>query len=114
MLLKGLSRTGWLSPPRRGGDLRGGFAGSAGRGDFYDAFAVDDGQVALVGEDVSGKGLSAAIYEGMRDLAVKAQSLKSLQETGEAILSGAQDFAGGALSDDACLLLAQRLARREG
>lgn len=47
-------------------------------------------------------------YEGMRSLAHTA-SASSLREIGGAILEGARAFADGALSDDACLLLARRV-----
>jgi serine phosphatase RsbU (regulator of sigma subunit) len=47
-------------------------------------------------------------YPGMMRLAQQGLRALSLQEAGEAILSGARAFAGGALSDDACLILARR------
>jgi serine phosphatase RsbU (regulator of sigma subunit) len=50
-------------------------------------------------------------YDGMVQLALQALQAPTLREAGEAILAGAQAFACGALSDDACLILARR---REG
>jgi sigma-B regulation protein RsbU (phosphoserine phosphatase) len=47
-------------------------------------------------------------YKGMVELAQRGLQAPSLQEAGEAILAGARAFAGGALSDDACLILARR------
>ncbi len=48
-------------------------------------------------------------YDGLVELAKAASSLPTLRETGQAILEGARSFAGGSLSDDACLLLARRV-----
>jgi serine phosphatase RsbU (regulator of sigma subunit) len=48
-------------------------------------------------------------YPGLAQLAQAAlQAPSSLQEAGQAILAGARAFAGGPLSDDACLILARR------
>lgn len=49
-------------------------------------------------------------YEGMTALAQQAAEQSSLERHAEAILKGAQRFAGGPLHDDACLLLARRKA----
>lgn len=49
-------------------------------------------------------------YDGLIRLAQSAHPPVSLRGMGEAILSGAREFAGGTLHDDVCLLL----ARREG
>ena len=46
--------------------------------------------------------------DGMARLAQKAKRLETLSEMGLAILSGAQEYAGGKLHDDACMLLARR------
>jgi PAS domain S-box-containing protein len=48
-------------------------------------------------------------YEGLAALATGAGAV-SLRSLGETILEGARAFSGGALSDDACLLLARRTA----
>ena len=55
-------------------------------------------------------------YEGMVQIATGAAASASLHEMGRAILDGAVEFAGGALRDDACLLLARRCEEplREG
>jgi serine phosphatase RsbU (regulator of sigma subunit) len=47
-------------------------------------------------------------YGGVVELAQAALQAPLLGEAGEAILAGARAFAGGALSDDACLILARR------
>ncbi|MEO7717551.1 MAG: PAS domain S-box protein [Capsulimonas sp.] len=47
-------------------------------------------------------------YEGMTRIAAQARSFPALSQIARAILSGAQNFAGGRLQDDACLLLARR------
>jgi serine phosphatase RsbU (regulator of sigma subunit) len=47
-------------------------------------------------------------YTGMMELAQRGLKATSLQDAGKAILAGARAFAGGALSDDACLILARR------
>ena len=47
-------------------------------------------------------------YEGLTRLA-QAASNASPHEMGRAVLEGARAFAGGSLSDDACLLLARRV-----
>ena len=46
--------------------------------------------------------------DGMARMAQEARSLKTLAEMGQAIFSSAQEYAGGKLHDDACLLLARR------
>ncbi len=48
-------------------------------------------------------------YEGLVHLAREAPKTASPTEIGRAILDGARAYAGGALSDDACLLLARRV-----
>ncbi len=48
--------------------------------------------------------------DGVADLARLSLEAGGLAEIGQAILSGAQAFAGGHLHDDACLLLARRTA----
>ncbi len=130
-------------------------------GDYYDIFALENGRLALVVGDVSGKGLEAAsrtaeikftlraylreyphaVYasaqltqsvgdlllvatdgltearrghtflggDGLADLARRALGAGTLSQIGQAVLDGAQAFAGGRLHDDACLLLARRL-----
>jgi serine phosphatase RsbU (regulator of sigma subunit) len=45
---------------------------------------------------------------GVAELAQRAGSAKSLRDLSQAIYSGARDFAGGDLRDDACILLARR------
>ena len=58
-------------------------------------------------------------YEGMRELAQRelaqraASGMGHLGDIAQAILDGAQEFAGGPLHDDACLLLVRLLPRRE-
>lgn len=47
-------------------------------------------------------------YAGMQGLARQSLRASTLQEAGEAIVTGARAFAHGPLSDDACLLLARR------
>jgi serine phosphatase RsbU (regulator of sigma subunit) len=47
-------------------------------------------------------------HEGMVELVCRSLSAATLQEAGAGILSGARAFAGGGLSDDACLILARR------
>ena len=47
-------------------------------------------------------------YEGMVRLAQETSTADSPHEIGRAILEGARAFAGGSLSDDACLLVARR------
>lgn len=47
-------------------------------------------------------------YEGLMQLAKKGQSLKTLEKLGQTILDGARAFAGGTLTDDACILLVRR------
>jgi PAS domain S-box-containing protein len=47
--------------------------------------------------------------EGLTRLAASSRALP-LDEAGRAILDGARSFAGGQLQDDACLLIAERLA----
>ena len=49
-------------------------------------------------------------YDGMTRLAAQARSFPALGQIARAILGGAQNFAGGRLQDDACLLLARRTA----
>ena len=46
--------------------------------------------------------------DGMARMAQEARSLETLAEMGQAIFSSAQEYAGGKLHDDACLLLARR------
>ena len=48
--------------------------------------------------------------QGVAALARRAWDAGTLAETGQAILAGAQAFAGGHLHDDACLLLTRRTA----
>lgn len=48
-------------------------------------------------------------YERMTAVARQSLALGSLREIGDAVMEAAHAFAGGALHDDACLLLAQRL-----
>lgn len=48
-------------------------------------------------------------YAGLVALAQNAQAAPTLQEMGRAILEQTRAFAGGALHDDACLVLARRL-----
>lgn len=48
--------------------------------------------------------------QGVAALARRSLGMDSLAATGQAILEGAQAFAGGHLHDDACLLLARRTA----
>jgi PAS domain S-box-containing protein len=59
------------------------------------------------GGPFGGRGKPVLGYEGMMGLARKACALPSLQQMGQAILDGAQSYAGGRLQDDACLLLAR-------
>lgn len=47
-------------------------------------------------------------YDGMTRLAQDAAASPSVHEMGRAVLEGARAFAGGSLSDDACLLLVRR------
>ncbi len=46
--------------------------------------------------------------EGVIDALMEAQGARSLREMGEAILGAARSFAGGSLSDDACMVLVRR------
>jgi serine phosphatase RsbU (regulator of sigma subunit) len=72
---------------------------------------LDPGDTALLGTD----GLTEARHggemlgpAGLVQLAQQSLQAPSLQEAGQAILAGARAFAGGVLSDDACLILARR------
>lgn len=47
-------------------------------------------------------------YEGLSQLAIRGNSQKTLHGMGQTIMEGAQAWAGGALQDDACLVLARR------
>lgn len=47
-------------------------------------------------------------YERMQAIARQSMALGDLAATGKAILSAAQNFAGGSLHDDVCMLLASR------
>ena len=53
-------------------------------------------------------GVTLLGYPGMVALARASLEGGTLQEAGPAILAGARAFAGGALSDDACMILARR------
>ena len=48
-------------------------------------------------------------YEGLTRLAVESHGKASLSEMARSIIEGARAFTGGALADDACLLLARRV-----
>ena len=71
-----------------------------GMGDILLA-ATDGITEARRGSDLLGN-------DGMGRLAQDARSLETLAEMGQAIFSNAQEYAGGKLHDDACLLLARR------
>ncbi len=58
--------------------------------------ARQQGQMALLG------------YEGLRQLALRGNTRRTLREMGQTIMEGAQTWAGGVLQDDACLLVARR------
>jgi serine phosphatase RsbU (regulator of sigma subunit) len=47
-------------------------------GDFYDAFRLDDDKVGILVADVSGKGLSAAVYTAMGKYMIRAYSMENL------------------------------------
>jgi len=46
-------------------------------------------------------------YEGLMQLASQARTQKTLHGMGQALMDGAHAWTGGALQDDACLLLAR-------
>ena len=71
-----------------------------GMGDILLA-ATDGITEARRGSDLLGN-------DGMARMAQEARSLETLAEMGQAIFSSAQEYAGGKLHDDACLLLARR------
>lgn len=63
--------------------------------------ATDGITEARRGMDLLGNG-------GMTQIAQEAKKLGTLAEMGQAILSGAKEYAGGKLHDDVCLLLVRR------
>ena len=80
----------------------------------YDAFQVDlaPGDIFLLVTDgitEARQGSRFLELAGLTTLAVSVPLTASLEERGQSILAGARKFAGGTLSDDACLLIAQRL-----
>lgn len=50
--------------------------------------------------------------DGVAELARSARAAPTVRGAGETILDGALQFAGGALHDDACLVLIRRLSAR--
>jgi sigma-B regulation protein RsbU (phosphoserine phosphatase) len=76
------------------------------------ALRLDPGDVLLLATDgvtEARRGGDLFGYDRMADVARRALALGSLSELGAAVMEAAHAFAGGALHDDACLLLAQRL-----
>ena len=65
---------------------------------------VTDGMTEARG----GRGSALLGLEGVAQLAQASLQTASLQDAGQAIMAGARAFAGGALSDDACMILARR------
>jgi len=72
---------------------------------------LEPGELLLVATDgitEARRGREFLGSEGMARLAQEAQVHDTLAQIGQAILSGAQEFALGRLHDDVCLLLARR------
>ena len=65
--------------------------------------------VATDGLTEARRGSDFLDYEGLMRLVEQARGQATLTEMGRAIMDGAQAFSGGALADDACLLLARRV-----
>jgi PAS domain S-box-containing protein len=80
----------------------------------YNAFRVNlaPGDIFLLVTDgitEAHRGSCFLEMAGLATLAISVPRTASLKERGQSILAGAREFAGGSLSDDACLLIAQRL-----
>ena len=92
--------------------VKGGLLGMA-RETEYEAinFSLAPGDTVLLVTDgitEARRGLDFLDYAGMRRLAQGVALASPVHEIGRAVLEGARAFAGGALFDDACLLLARR------
>lgn len=75
--------------------------------------ALEVGDVLLIVTDGLTEARQGARFlgeQGVAEIARRASAAGGLAEMGEAILAGAQGYAGGLLHDDACLLLARRSA----
>ena len=78
--------------------------------DSYD-FTLKSGDTLILVTDgitEARRGSEFLDYDGLTRLARSAAALATVNAMGEAILSGAREFAQGSLHDDVCLLLARR------
>ena len=93
--------------------VKGGLLGLEREAQYAAAtFTLNPGDIVILitdGITEARRGSEFLDYEGFARLAEESRHLPTLREIGPAILKGARDFAGGSLSDDACLLLARRV-----
>ncbi len=93
--------------------VRGGLLGMTREMEYAAAgFTLAPGDAVILVTDgitEARRGRDFLDYDGMTRLAQSASAACPVHEIGRAVLEGARAFAGGSLSDDACLLLAQRV-----